>query len=258
MAGLLADKKILILGVANARSIAWATAEAAAREGASLCLAFQGKRLKETVQELAATIPGTLTFPCEVSDDVSVQALMAELKTRWGRLDGMVHSIAFAPAADLEKPLVECSREGYRTALDISAYSLPALVNHARPLFEAAGGGSVVTYTYIGSERAIPGYNLMGPAKAALESGVRYLASELGTANIRVNAVSAGPLNTLAARGVSGFVKILGIVQSRAPLRRNIEAAEVGDAAVFLLSHWARGITGEILHVDAGFHCMGI
>ena len=258
MAGILAGKKILILGVANKRSIAWATAQAAVREGASLCLTYQGERMKEGVLELAATLPGTLTAPCDATDEASLKALFDMLKDKWNRLDGLVHSIAFAPAADLEKPFVETSRDGFRIAADVSAYTLVALCRHARPLFEVAGGGSVTAFTYLGSERAVPGYNVMGAAKAALEASVRYLASDLGALKIRVNAVSPGPLNTLSARGVSGFSKILDVVKDRAPLRRNIEASEVADTTVFLLSEMARGITGELIHVDAGFHCMGI
>ncbi len=258
MSGMLSGKKVLILGVANKRSIAWATAQACAREGAQLLLTYQGDRIKETVLELAATLPGIPTAPCDATDEASLKALFEGVRTRWGRLDGMVHSIAFAPSADLEKPFLETSREGYRIAMDVSAYTLPALCRHARPLFEAAGGGAVTAYTYLGSERAVPGYNVMGAAKAALEAGVRYLAWDLGVSKVRVNAVSPGPLNTLSARGVSGFAKILDVVKERAPLRRNIEAAEVADTTVFLLSDWARGITGELIHVDAGYHCMGL
>ena len=258
MSGLLQGRKILILGVANKRSIAWASALAAKAQGADLFLTYQGDRIKETVLELAATVPGTLTAPCDATDEASLTALFAELKAKWGKLDGMVHSIAFAPAADLERPFVETSREGFKTAMDVSAYTLTALCRHARPLFEAAGGGSVTAYSYLGSERAVPGYNVMGAAKAALEASVRYLASDLGPAKVRVNAVSPGPLNTLSARGVSGFTKILDVVKDRAPLRRNIEASEVADTTVFLLSDWSRGITGELIHVDAGYHCMGL
>lgn len=258
MAGLLAGKKILVMGVANKRSIAWATTQACAREGAQAFLTYQGDRVKEGVQELAATIPGTPTFPCDATDEASLAALFAEIKNKWGKLDGLVHSIAFAPSADLEKPFLETSREGYRTAMDVSAYTLTSLCRHAKLLFEAAGGGSVTAYTYLGSERAVPGYNVMGAAKAALEAGVRYLAFDLGAIKVRVNAVSPGPLNTLSARGVSGFTKILEVVKDRTPLKRNIEASEVADTTVFLLSDWARGITGELIHVDAGYHCMGL
>ena len=258
MSGLLAGKKILILGVANKRSIAWATAQACVREGASIFLTYQGDRIKESVLELAETIPGTPTAPCDATDEASLSALFAEIKKTWGRLDGMVHSIAFAPAADLEKPFVETSRDGYKTAMDVSAYSLISLCRHAKPLFEAAGGGAVTAYTYLGSERAVPGYNVMGAAKAALECGVRYLAWDLGASKVRVNAVSPGPLNTLSARGVSGFSRILDVVKDKAPLKRNIEASEVADTTVFLLSDWSRGITGELIHVDAGYHCMGL
>ena len=258
MPGLLDGKKILILGVANKRSIAWATAQACVREGAQIFLTYQGDRIKESVLELAKEIPNTPTFPCDATDEASLSALFAEVKKHWGRLDGMVHSIAYAPAADLEKPFIETSRDGYKTAMDVSAYSLVSLCRHAKPLLEAAGGGSVTAYSYLGSERAVPGYNVMGTAKAALEAGVRYLAWDLGASKVRVNTVSPGPLNTLSARGVSGFGKILEVVKDRAPLRRNIEASEVADTTVFLLSDWSRGITGELIHVDAGYHCMGL
>ncbi len=258
MPGLLAGRKILILGVANKRSIAWASALAAKREGADLFLTYQGDRIKEGVLELAASVPGTLTGPCDATDEASLAALFAEVKAKWGKLDGMVHSIAFAPAADLEGAFVNTSREGFKTAMDVSAYTLVALCRHALPLFQAAGGGAVTAYTYLGSERAVPAYNVMGAAKAALESSVRYLASEMGPSKVRVNAISPGPLNTLSARGVSGFTKILDVVKERAPLRRNIEASEVGDTTVFMLSDWSRGITGELIHVDAGFHAMGL
>lgn len=258
MAVLLAGKKILILGVANKRSIAWATALSCVREGASLWLTYQGERLKENVLELAASVPGTEVSSCEATDPASIQALFQTIQDKWQKLDGMVHSIAFAPAEDLERPYIETSREGFATAQDVSAYTLVALARGARPLFAAAGGGAIVTFTYVASERIVPGYNVMAAAKASLETSVRYLAYDLGPAKVRVNGVSAGPVNTLAARGVSGFTKILDIVKERSPLKRNIEASEVGDAAAFFLSDMSRGITAEILHVDAGFHATAI
>jgi enoyl-[acyl-carrier protein] reductase I len=257
MSGLLEGRKILVLGVANKRSIAWASSQAAAREGASLILTYQ-ERVKEGVEELASTLPGARALHCEVTQDASVETLFREVGKAWGCVDGLIHSIAFAPAADLERPFVETSREGCQVAVDVSAYSLPLLVRFARPLMEASGSASVVAYTYLGSERVVPGYNVMGIAKAALEASIRYLAYDLGGAKVRVNGISAGPVNTLSARGVSGFSKILDVVKERAPLRRNIEASEVADATVFLLSAMSRGITGEILHVDAGYHCMGL
>ncbi len=256
--GLLTNRKILILGVANKRSIAWATAQSCAREGAQLWLTYQGDRLKENVCELAGTIPGTETAPCEATDPASVKALFEAIQKKWGKLDGMVHAIAFAPAEDLERPYVETSREGFRIAQDVSAYTLVALAREARPLFAAAGAGAIVTFTYVASERVVPGYNVMAAAKASLETSVRYLAYDLGPAKVRVNGVSAGPVSTLAARGVSGFTKILDVVKERAPLKRNIEAGEVGDAALFFLSDLSRGVTAEILHVDAGFHATAI
>ncbi|MBI4231163.1 MAG: enoyl-ACP reductase [Planctomycetes bacterium] len=257
MPGLLEGRKILVLGVANKRSIAWASAQAAAREGARLILTYQ-ERVKEGVEELASSIPGARALPCEVTQDASVETLFRDVGKSWGCLDGLIHSIAFAPAADLERAFVETSREGCQVAVDVSAYSLPLLARFARPLLEGSGGASIVAYTYLGSERVVPGYNVMGIAKAALEASVRYLAYDLGVAKVRVNGISAGPVNTLSARGVSGFTKILDVVKDRAPLRRNIEASEVADATVFLLSPMSRGITGEILHVDAGYHCMGL
>lgn len=258
MAGLLSEKRVLVLGVANKRSIAWATAQAAARAGADLWLTYQGERLEKNVRDLAATIPGTEVSPCEATDAASIETLFAAVRQKWGRLDGLVHAIAFAPAEDLEKPFVETSREGFRIAQDVSAYTLVALTREARSLFAAGGGGAVVTFTYMASEKIVPGYNVMAAAKASLETSVRYLAHDLGPDRIRVNAVSAGPVSTLAARGVSGFTRILDIVKKRAPLKRNIEAAEVADAAVFLLSDMSRGVTAEVLHVDAGFHATAI
>ncbi|MCI0568223.1 MAG: enoyl-ACP reductase [Acidobacteria bacterium] len=253
---LLEKRQGLILGVANKRSIAWGIAQSAAREGARLAFTFQGERLEENVRELAGTLPDSAVFPCDVASDAQIDQLFGSLQKDFGHLDFLVHCIAFANREDLENDFVETSRDGFRLAQDISAYSLVGLTRAALPLFPSEGG-SVLALTYLGSERAIPRYNIMGVAKASLEASIRYLASDLGPRNIRVNGISAGPISTLAARGIPGFSSILEHYREKAPLRRNVEAAEVGDAAAFLLSPLARGITGEILFVDAGYHISG-
>ncbi len=256
MSGLLEGKKGVVLGVANKRSIAWGIAKAAAAAGAQLALTYQGERVEESVRELAATIDCPLVVGCDVTKDEEIDALFAQVEQAFGRLDFLVHSIAFAPKEALEGEFVSTSREAYRIAQDVSAYSLVGLLRAARPLMK--GGGSVVALTYYGSEKVVPRYNVMGVAKAALEASVRYLASDLGPDNIRVNAVSAGPINTLAARGISGFTQMLKVHAERAPLRRNVELEEVANAAVFLLSDMSSGITGEVLYVDCGYHIMGM
>jgi len=248
----------LIVGVANKRSIAWAIARRAAELGASLALTFQNERLGENVRELAATLTDPLLLPCDVTDDAQMDAVFAGIEQRYGRLDFVVHGSAYALREDLERPFVETSREGFRTALDVSAYSLVALARRAAPLMEKNGGGSILTLTYLGSERVFPNYNVMGVAKAALEASVRYLASDLGPKNIRVNAISAGPIKTLAASGIHGFSSILQTYRDRAPLRRTVETNEVADAAIFLLGPSGRAVTGEVLLVDGGYHAMGI
>ena len=250
-------KVALVLGVANQRSIAWGIAKALAAEGARLVLTYQNERLRENVEGLAATI-GAATFECDVTSDEAIASLMAHVSERMGGLDALVHSVAYAPREALEGRYADTSREAFKTALDVSCYSLVALCRAAEPLMKARGGGSVLTLTYYGSEKVMPGYNVMGVAKAALEASVRYLAYELGASGIRVNAISAGPLNTLAARGVSGFTEMRRIHAERAPLRRNIELDEVAKAAVFLLGPAASGITGEVVYVDAGYHIMGL
>ena len=254
----LAGKVGLVVGVANKRSLSWAIAQAAAAEGASLVLTYQGERLEENVRELGTALAEPLIVPCDVTDDDQIAAMFAAIAERHGGLDFLVHGAAFADREDLARPFVEVSREGFRKALDISAYSLIALTRGAQPLMESRGGGSVLTLTYLGSERVFPNYNVMGVAKAALESSVRYLASDLGPKNIRVNAISAGAIKTLAASGISGFSTILQTYRDRAPLRRTVEASDVADAAVFLLGPAGRGVTGEVLMVDCGFHAMGI
>ncbi|MGH9749640.1 MAG: enoyl-ACP reductase FabI [Candidatus Polarisedimenticolia bacterium] len=253
---LLEGKKGLIAGVANKRSIAWGIAEALAREGCRLAFNYQGERLEENVRSLAADLPGSLVLPMDVTADDQIDALFSRLKTEFGRLDLLIHCVAFAPKTDLEGEFLATSRDGFRSTLDISAYSLVALAQRAAPLMDQ--GGSIVALTYLGSEKVVPGYNVMGVAKAALEASVRYLAHDLGKRNIRVNAISSGPISTLAARGVPGFVKMLQIVRERSPLPRNTEPAEVGDVAMFLCSSLSRGITGEILYVDNGYHVMGM
>jgi enoyl-[acyl-carrier protein] reductase I len=252
---LLEGKKGLIIGVANKHSIAWAIAEAAAREGAQLIFNYQNERLKDNVTDLVAGLTGASLFPCDVSSDAEIEAFMKNVEARFGTIDFLVHSVAFAPREELTGEFVATSRQGFATALDISAYSLVALSRAALPLM--SNGGSIVTLTYLGAERVVPHYNVMGVAKAALEASVRYLASDLGPRGIRVNAVSAGPIRTLAARGVSGITKMVDTHRQIAPLRKATEQAEVGDTAVFLLSSMSRGITGEVIYVDDGYHILG-
>ena len=253
----LSGKHGLIVGVANKRSISWAIAQAAAAAGARLALTYPSARLEENVRELAATLENPVLAPCDVASDEQIADLAATLQREFGGLDFLVHGAAFAPADALSHPFVETSRESFRVALDVSVYSLVALTRAVVPLMEPRGGGSILTLTYIGSQRVFPNYNVMGVAKAALESSVRYLASDLGPKNIRVNAISAGAIKTLAASGISGFSSILQVYRDRAPLRRGVDASEVADAAVFLLSQASRAVTGEIVMVDAGFHVNG-
>ena len=252
---LLQGKTGLILGIANKRSLAWGIAQAVSREGARLAVTYQGERLKENVDELARTVPGSKTFPCDVSDDAQIDALLKEVGKEFGKLDFLVHSVAFAPREELTGEFVNTTRKGFATALDVSAYSLIAVTRAAAPLM--TDGGSVVTLTYLGSERVVPHYNVMGVAKAALESSVRYLAHDLGPKNIRVNAISAGPIRTLAARGVAGISKMVDHHREFAPLRHATEQSECGDTALFLLSSLGRGITGEVIYVDGGYHILG-
>ena len=254
----LAGKVGLIVGVANKRSLSWAIAQAAANAGATLVLTYQG-RFEEHVNELADTLsPKPLVLPLDVQNDAEIETVFSRIQQECGGLDFLVHGVAFANREDITNPFVQTSREGFKLALDISAYSLIALARGAKPLMEARGGGSVLTLSYLGSKRVFTNYNVMGVAKAALEASVRYLAADLGANNIRVNAISAGPVKTLAAAGIGGFSTILNIVRERAPLKRTIEASEVGDAAVFLLSNASRSITGEVLMVDAGYHAIGM
>jgi enoyl-[acyl-carrier protein] reductase I len=254
----LTGKHGLIVGIANKRSIAWAIAQAAAAQGARLALTYPSARLEENVRELAATLSNPVIASCDVASDQQIADLAATLDGEFGGLDFFVHGAAFAPAEALSQPFVETSREAFRIALDVSAYSLVGLTRAVAPLMAKRGGGSVLTLTYIGSQRVFTNYNVMGVAKAALESSVRYLAAELGPQNIRVNAISAGAIKTLAAAGISGFSSILQVYRDRAPLRRGVDQSEVADTAVFLLGDGARAITGEVVMVDAGFHAVGL
>ena len=254
----LSGKVGLVVGVANKRSLSWAIAQAAAEQGASLALTFQGERLEENVRELSAGLTDPLILPCDVTDEAQMDAVFTAIDAKHGGLDFVVHGVAFADREDLARPFSETSRAGFAKALDVSAYSLISLTRRAAPLMDKRGGGSVLTLSYLGSERVFTNYNVMGVAKAALECSVRYLASELGPRNIRVNAISAGPVKTLAASGISGFSAILQTYRDRAPLRRTIEGSDVADAALFLLGPAGRGVTAEVLMVDAGFHAMGV
>jgi len=253
----LAGKTGLILGVANKRSISWAIAQAAASAGARLALTYPSERLEENVRDLAATLEKPLILPCDVASDAQIDALTGALDAEFGGVDFVLHGAAFAPKDELNNPFVQTSREGFRVALDISAYSLIGLTRAMAPLMKKRGGGSVLTLTYLGSQRVFTNYNVMGVAKAALEATVRYLASDLGPDNIRVNAISAGPIKTLAAMGIKDFSTIRDVYAEKTPLRRNVEVGDVADAATFLLSPASRGVTGEILMVDSGFHVMG-
>ena len=251
MSNLLEGKTALILGVANKWSLAYAIAQAFKREGASIILTYQGDRVKQTVEELGAELGASKIFDCDVTKEED----LAKLSTL-GRLDIVVHSIAFANRDDLGKPFVDTSREGFLVAQEVSVYSMVSVARATAPLMTE--GGAMMTLTYLGSSRVLTNYNVMGVAKAGLEAAVRYLASELGEKKIRVNAISAGPVKTASARGIKDFSKILELVQAKAPLRRNTDPAEVADMAVFLASDLGRGVTGDVLFVDAGFHIMGL
>lgn len=254
---MLENKTGVVFGVANKRSIAWATALALHEAGARLAFTYQGDRLKENVEELtSSTMPGSLLLPCDVSKQDEVDTTFARIGEEFGKLDFLIHSIAFAPREALGGQYLDTSREAFVTALEISAYSLPQLARASAPLMK--DGGSIVSMSYYGAEKVVSGYNVMGVAKAALEASTRYLASDLGPQNIRVNAISAGPIQTLSARGVSDFTTMLKHNADRSPLRRNVEAREVGNTAVFLCSSMSSGITGEVIYVDCGYNIMGI
>ena len=259
MAGAFEGKRGLVLGVANRRSIAWAIAKRLADEGATLAFTYQGERIEAGVRQLAESVGSPLVTACDVRSDEDCGRVAAETSEVFGgQLDLLVHSVAFAAAEDLEGRFTDTPRDRFWLALDVSAYSLVAVARAAEPLLEAAGGGSILTMTYLGGVRAVPHYNVMGVVKAALDASVRYLAWDLGAKQIRVNAVSAGPVRTLAARSIAGFPTMEAIVEERSPLHRHIEADDVGAAAAFLLSDAARNVTGTTLYVDSGYHAMGM
>lgn len=253
---LMKGKRGLVVGVANKRSIAWAIAQACADQGAQLALSYQNERLGENVRELAAGLADPLLFQMDVSSDDEVKTGFDRIREEWGKLDFLVHAVAYAPRQALEGHFLGTSREDFRVALDISAYSLPVIANAAQPLM--TGGGSILTLSYLGGVRVMTHYNVMGVAKAALESSVRYLASDLGPQGIRVNALSAGPIKTLASSGIGGFSTILSHHRSKAPLRKLVELEEVADGALFLLSDLGRGVTGQTLYVDGGYNIMAV
>ena len=253
--GLLDGKNALIWGVANRRSIAWGAARALAREGARISLTYESERVEKMVRECADLVPGATIIQADVNYDAQIQSVYDQLKTLWEQVDIVVHSIAFAPREDMEGRFVDTSRSGFVTALNISAYSLLPITRYAAPLMP--DGGSVMTMTYIASERVFPNYNVMGVAKAALEASVRYLAADLGPQGIRVNAISPGPVSTLAARGVPGFTGFAKASSERSPLRQATDIDQVGDTAVFLASNLSRGTTGDVLFVDQGYHVLG-
>jgi enoyl-[acyl-carrier protein] reductase I len=255
---LLEGRRGLIFGVANRRSIAWAIAQALAREGAELAFTFQGERIEQGVRGLAATVKSPLVVPCDVTQDADLDSVFEAVDKTWGGLDILVHSVAFAPPQTFEKPFADTQRSDFLTALDISAFSLIAMTRRAAALMEKGGGGAVLTMTFNASQRTYPNYNIMAVAKAALEAEVRYLAYELGPKNVRVNAISAGPVRTLAARSITGFTVMEDHTERNAPLRRNISADDVGNAALYLCGPLASNVTGHILMVDAGYSILGM
>ena len=259
MSGSYEGKRGLVLGVANKRSLAWAIAKRLADAGAELAFTYQGERIEKSVREFAESVASPLVTECDVRSDDDVARVFREVGEVFdGGLDLLVHSVAFAAAEDLEGRFTDTPRDRFWMALDVSAYSLVSCARAAEPLMEARGGGSIVTMTYLGGERAVPHYNVMGVAKATLDASVRYLAWDLGQKNIRVNAISAGPVRTLAARSIAGFPTMEAIVEERSPLHRHIGADDVGAAAAYLLSDDARNVTGTTLYVDSGYHAMGM
>lgn len=254
---LLAGRTGVVFGVANKRSIAWGCAKSLANAGMRLAFTYAGERLEKPVQQLAEEVPGSIVLPCDVTQPETIDSVFEAIREEFGVLDTLVHAIAFAKREELQGDFFQTSKEGYMVAHEVSAYSLTALARRALPLMEGREG-SIVTLTYIGAERVIPNYNVMGIAKAALEASVRYLAADLGPRGIRVNAISAGPIRTLSASGVKDFNKMVDRIAEVAPLRRNVTAEEVGDACLFLAGPQSRGITGTTLFVDAGFHVMGV
>ena len=259
MSGAFQGKRALVLGVANKRSIAWAIAQQLAEGGAKLAFTYQGERIEKGVRDLAATVDTALVTECDVRSDDDVTRVFREVGEAFGgELDILVHSVAFAAAEDLEGRFTDTPRDRFWLAVDVSAYSLIACTRAAEPLMEKAGGGSIVTMTYLGGERAVPHYNVMGVAKATLDASVKYLAWDLGPKNIRVNALSAGPVRTLAARSIAGFPTMEAIVEERAPMRRHIDAQDVAGGACYLLSDTAKNVTATTLYVDSGYHAMGM
>ena len=254
---ILKGKKGAIFGVANDKSIAWGIAQMLHEEGADLAFTYAGEILEKRVRPLAEKVGSKIILPCDVTKDEEIKQVFQNIRQEWGGLDFLVHAIAYANKEDLTNPYIETSREGFRLALDVSAYSLVALSRHAAALMEGRQG-AILTMTYLGSEKVIPNYNVMGVAKAALEASVKYLAYDLGPKGTRVNAISAGPIRTLAASGISGFKEMLHFSSERAPLKRNIDQDEVGRTALYLLSDMASAVTGEVLHVDAGYNIMGM
>ena len=252
----LAGKTAVVFGLANKRSIAWGIAQKLHEAGATLAICYQNERMKLEAEGLISELPGATGFQCDVSNDAEVEAVFAAIKEKYGKIDTLVHAIAFAPPADLRGDFINTTRDGFRIAMDVSVYSLVAVSRAAAPLM--TDGGSIMTLSFYAAEKVVPHYNVMALAKSALESAVRYLAYSLGSKNIRVNAISAGPIKTLAARGIGDFTQILNAVTQRAPLHRNVEQIEVGNTALFLCSPLASGITGEITFVDCGFNITGI
>jgi enoyl-[acyl-carrier protein] reductase I len=251
----LTGKTAVIFGLANKRSIAWAIAQNLHAAGAQLAISYQNERMRQEAEGLIADLPGAEAFQCDVSSDAEIATVFAKFKDRYGKLDILAHSVAYAPAEELNNPFLQTTREGFRVAHDVSVYSLIALSRAAAPLMTE--GGSILTLTYYGAEKVVPKYNVMGVAKAALEATVRYLASDMGKQNIRVNAISAGPIKTLAARGIGGLGEMLKSHEERAPLGRNVKQDEVGKTALFLASDLSSGITGETIYVDCGYNIMG-
>ena len=255
MSNLMENRAAVVFGVANKRSIAWAIAQRLQQAGAKLAITYQNERLRQEAEDLINALPGAEAFQCDVSNDQEITTLFDTLKARYGKLHTVIHSVAYAPADELKGDFVMTTREGFRVALDVSCYSLIAVARAATPLMTE--GGSIMTMTYYGAEKVVPHYNVMGVAKAALEASVRYLANDLGPAKVRVNAISAGPIKTLAARGISGLSDMLKSHAERAPLKRNVDVNEVADTAVFLSSDGGSGITGEVIYVDCGYNIMG-
>ena len=258
MTGLMAGKRGLIMGLANDKSLAWGIAKALHAQGAEMAFSYMGDALKKRVGPLAAEVGSDFLIDCDVSDMDSIDAAFAAIEAKWGKLDFLVHAIGFSDKNELRGLYVDTSLDNFLMTMNISAYSLVAVTKRARPLMNAAGGGSILTLTYYGSEKVIPHYNVMGVAKAALDASVRYLANDLGPENIRVNAISAGPIKTLAASGIGDFRYILKWNELNSPLRRNVTIDDVGGSGVYFLSGLSSGVTGEVHHVDAGYHVVGM